>query len=217
VKDLVTQCYARELVPLTATPGRGQLWRAPMLYLVDKMQVLRIRSYDPAEEHRSVIHLRTDPGDLFNHLPSYTPRVEADEELLAVGAKRRMGVVASLPQPNWQEIARIPAMETYFLIPLYSFHEGHSEEFRLRVRAFEYPSLLYAPAEPSAGINSEGFLLLQRAQFVARSLMQPANIRLTDEAMGLVDAWLRYVLTSEIDPDLLELRRLLMQELLGGA
>ena len=164
-----------------------------------------------------MIHLRTNPGDLFNHVPSYTPRVEADEELLAVGAKRRMGVVASLPQPSWQETAGIPAGEAYFLVPLYSFHEDHSEEFRLRVRAFEYPSLIYAPAEPPAGIQREGFLLLERAQFVARRFMRPANIRLTDEAMALVDAWLGHVLTGEIDPDLLELRRLLMQELLGGA
>lgn len=215
MKDLVSQCFARELITLTATPGRGQLWWAPMLYLVDKMQVLRIRSYDPAEEQRSVIHLRTTPGDLFKHVPSYTPRVEADEELLAVGAKRRMGVVASLPQPNWQETAGIPAGDAYFLVPLYSFHEDHSEEFRLRVRALEYPSLLCAPAEPPAGVNREGFLLLERAQFVARSFMQPANVRLTDEAMALVDAWLRYILTGEIDPDLVELRRLLMQELLG--
>jgi hypothetical protein len=186
-----------------------------MLYLVDRMQVLRIRSYDPAEEHRSVVHLRTDPGDLFNHMPSYTPKVEADEELLAVGAKRRMGVVASLPQPPWQETAGIPTMEAYLLIPLYSFHEDHPEEFRLRVRAFEYPSLVYAPVEPSAGIDKEGFLLLERAQFVARPFMRPANVRLTDEAMRLVDAWLWYVLMGEIDPDLLELRGLLMQELLG--
>jgi hypothetical protein len=186
-----------------------------MLYLVDKMQVLRIRSYDPAEEHRSVVHLRTDPSDLFNHAPSYAPKVEADEELLAVSAKRRMGVVASLPQPPWQLAAGVPTMETYLLVPLYSFHEDHSEEFRLRVRAFEYPSLIYAPSEPSSGIEKEGFLLLERAQFVARPFMRPANVRLTDEAMRLVDAWLWYVLTGEIDPDLLELRGLLMQELLG--
>jgi len=71
------------------------------------------------------------------------------------------------------------------------------------------------PVEPSAGIDKEGFLSLERAQFVARSFMLPANVRLTDEAMAFVDAWLGYVLTGEIDPDLLELRGLLMQELLG--
>lgn len=215
MKDLVSHCFARDFVPQTATPERGQLWWAPLLYLVDKMQVLRIRAYDPAEEHRSVIHLRTDPADLFSHTPSFTPKVESNEELLAVGAKRRMGVVASLPQPPWQQAAGIPLTEAYFLLPLYSFHEDHSDEFRLRVRAFEYPSLIYAPAEPSAGIDKEGFLLLERAQFVARGFMRAAQVRLTDEAMSLVDAWLAFMLTGAIDPDLLELRGMLMQELLG--
>jgi len=185
-----------------------------MLYLVEQMQVLRVRSYDPAEEHRSVVHLLTQPPDTFNHVPTYQPKVERDEELLAVGAKKRMGVVCSIEPTGWQQVAGVRVSEAYLLVPLYSFHEDHSDEFRLRVRAFEYPSLIYAPAEPSEGISRDGFFLVERAQFVSRQVMQPANVRLTEEAQRLLEAWLVYVITGAIDPDLLELRAVLMQQLL---
>lgn len=76
------------------------------------------------------------------------------------------------------------------------------------------PALIYAPAEPCEGISRDGFFLVERAQFVSRQVMQPANVRLAEGAQQPLEAWLVYVITGAIDPDLLELRAVLMQELL---
>jgi hypothetical protein len=193
------------------------VWWAPFLYLMERQRVLRVSRYDPAEEQRSVLHLRTDPPDLFGHTPVYTPKIENDEELMAVMAKRRMGIVLSQPLTGWRRDAGgQPGEAAFFLAHLYSFHETHPDEFKLRVRAFEYPGLIFSPAEPQNGNRVDGFILLERAQWVARGLMRPANFTLTDEALDVVENWFQYVTTGTMrNPDFLEYRRILMQDLLG--
>jgi len=158
----------------------------------------------------------TEPPDLYNHTPIFTPRIATDEELLAVMSKRRMGIVLSQEQPRWRDAAGLSGEEAFFLAPLYSFHEGRPDEFRLRVRAFEYPGLILSPGEPESGMNREGFILLERTEWIARPLMRPANLTMTDRALDIVVNWFQYITTGSMaNPDYLEYRRILMHDLLG--
>ena len=187
-----------------------------MTYLIEQMQVLRVSRYDPAEEHRSVLHLRTNPPDLFDHPPVVHPHLESTEELLAVVGKKRMGAVLSLPATQWRNAAGSQGDEPFLLVPLYSFHETHSDDFRLRVRAFEFPSLVFSPGEAENGSRLDGFFLLERAQWVARSLMTPANFTLTDGALEVVENWFQYLTSGTMQkPEYVEFREILMSELLG--
>lgn len=60
---------------------------------------------------------------------------------------------------------------------------------------------------------TSGFTRLDRLQVIAKELIQPIQVTLTDDALFLVSEWLRYYLTEEIESIFMEDRQQMMQEL----
>jgi len=60
---------------------------------------------------------------------------------------------------------------------------------------------------------TSGFARLDRLQVIAKELIQPITVALTDDALFLVSEWLRYYLTEEIESIFMEDRQQMMQEL----
>lgn len=54
---------------------------------------------------------------------------------------------------------------------------------------------------------------MDRAQVIADTLLNPRQVALTKDALWFVSEWLRYYVTEEIDPLLMEYRSELMKAL----
>lgn len=132
--------------------------------------------------------------------------------MLVIKAKRRLMVVVSQATPAWPPAGARLRERGFVCLPLYSFHQNDSMEFRARVQALEYPWWIYLPDDAVLGIR-EGFARLDRMQVVEERLLQPRTIALTDEALWFISEWLRYYLTEEIEPLFLEDRQERMNQL----
>lgn len=193
---------------------RGQFCWGPGLYLPSRLQTLELLHYEPHNEALNRYAVLPNPPAqlLFDHTPVHELRLEHDEELLVIKAKRRLLVVVSQAPTPWPPAGDRLQERGYVCLPAYSFHPEDSPEFRTRIRALEYPWWLYLPAE-SAPKMQEGFMRLDRMQVVEERLLQPTRTRLTEEALFFVSEWLRYYLTGEIDPLFLQDRKELLEEL----
>jgi hypothetical protein len=193
--------------------NRGQLCWGPGLYLPSRLSTLELAYYDPKNERLNQYKVLSKPPEniVFNHTPVHELKLEHDEELLVIKAKRRLLVVISQAPISWPPGGARLKERGYVCLPLYSFHQADSQEFRVRVRALEYPWWIYLPGDSSLRIE-EGFVRLDRMQVVEERLLQPVTVTLTEWALLLVSEWLRYFLTGEIEPLFLEDR----QDMLKG-
>jgi hypothetical protein len=214
VPDLVGQYYRSTSEAEARRPERGQLCWGPGLYLPARLATLHLTHYDPRDERRNRYSLssNTPPNQLFNHTPIHELRLEHDEELLVIKAKRRLMVVMSQSPKAWPPGGARLRERGYVCLPLYSFHRNDSPAIRSRIQALEYPWWIYLPDDATLGIR-EGFARLDRMQVVEERLLQPRTIALTDEALWFVSEWVRYYLTEEIEPLFLEDRQERMNQL----
>jgi hypothetical protein len=212
---LLDDPYSFASVPETAQPDRGQIWRVPTLYLIEHVDVVKLTHYDPNDELRNRYRLLREPMGLFNHPPVHELRLASDEELVAAKAKRRPVVVLSLPACGAAYSSGRPVEECYVVAPLYSFHDDDPPEFRARIAAFEYPWWIYLPVHPTK-VMKEGFIRLERLQTTARRLMEPAHVCFTSDAMYIIDAWLKYHLSGELENFWRETRSQLVANLGSG-
>ena len=95
---------------------------------------------------------------------------------------------------------------------MWTFHPTDSEEFKLRVKALEYPWWIYLPEAKALGMQ-EGFVRLDRSLVIPLPLIEPIPLSLSDDAMYLVTEWFRYYSTGQIDPLFVEDRAALIQAL----
>ena len=212
--ELIEEFY-RQIEPVEARQlDRGQICWGPVLYLSRNIQTASLASYDPEDERRNryaILSSKIDDPLLFDHTPIHELRLQNDEELLVNRAKRRPVIVMSQKTYHWPSGGGRLADSGRVCIPLYSFQNNDSAEFRNRIRAQEYPWWLYFPA--SHGFR-EGFARLERLQVIEESHLQPRLNTLTDDSRWFVSEWLRYYLTGDIEQMLLEYREESMRHLL---
>ena len=161
--DLVGQYYRSTSEAEASRLERGQLCWGPGLYLPYRLATLHLTHYDPRDEQRNRYSLSENmpPNQLFNHTPIHELRLESDEELLVIKAKRRLMAVISQSPQTWPPGGARLRERGYVCLPLYSFHPNESPEFRSRIQALEYPWWVYLPAETTLRIR-EGFARLDR-------------------------------------------------------
>ena len=186
--------------------NRGQICWGPALYLSPQIQSVALVSSDPRDERRNrfaILPSAIDDPLLFNHTPVHELRLQTDEELLVNKAKRRPVIVISQRNHDWQSGGGRLAERALVCIPMFSFQDTDSAEFRNRIKAQEYPWWIYLPE--SHGFR-EGFARLDRLQLIEERHLRPRLDALTDDALWFVSEWLRYYLTGEIDSLLLDYR-----------
>ncbi len=211
--DLVEDFYRRVTVAESRRLERGQICLAPVAYLSSQIQTVWLESYDPRDESLNLYSIRrSEPNEptLFNHTPVHELRLESNEELLIAKSKLRPVIVASQRNEFWGLGGGRLAERGRVCLPMYSFHPDDSNEFRERVRAQEYPWWVYMPEQ--LGLR-EGFARIDRVQTIEESHLRPTQNALTEDALWFVSEWLRYWLTEDIDPVLLEYRQELIQSI----
>ena len=214
MSNLVDNYYQSTRVSDAKLLKRGQFCWAPGYYLPASITTLELVDYDPKDERRNRYAVLTKPPEnlLFNHTPVHELHLEHDEELLVIKAKRRLFLVISQAPIPWMAAGNRLRESGFICLPLYSFQPTDSPEFRERVKALEYPWWLYMPEDKTYRMTS-GFARLDRLQVIAKELIQPIQVALTDDALFLVSEWLRYYLTEEIESIFMEDRQRMMQEL----
>ena len=206
--EYVGRFYRRLNPPEARRLERGHLCMAPIFYLDGHRRALR--HADPAREERSLYRVVEEPDDIFKHPPVHEIRLRRDEELLATRAKRRPVVVAGLPA-TWPPGEGRLRERSVICLPVYSFHEYDTAEFRARVGAIEYPPWIPFPPDAALGLI-EGFIRLDRMQTIEQRHLERMDLALTESAERFVSEWTRYHLTGQIDPIWLEIRAELVSQ-----
>ena len=195
----VTRAEARQL-------NRGQICWGPVRYMSSQFQSVALRSYNPLDERLNEYSMTThEPDDLsiFDHFPVHELRLQNDEALLVDRAKRRPVVVMSQRNEYWALGGARLSERGLVCLPMYSFHQDDSPEFRRRIRAQEYPWWIYLPEYRSL---REGFARIDRLQTIEELHLQPTPYALTEDSLWFASEWLRYYLTGEIEEMLLDFR-----------
>lgn len=178
VVEYVGGFYRRLGLPEAPRLERGHLRMAPVFYLDGPRQALR--HADPALEERSLYRVVEEPDDIFNHPPIHEIRLRRDEELLATRTKKRPVIVAGLPEA-WAPGAGRLRERSVICLPVYSFKESDTEEFRARVNAIEYPPWIPFPPDDALGLRA-GFIRLDRMQAVEQRHLERMDLALTESA-----------------------------------
>ncbi len=193
----------------------GQFFWAPVPYLPPDVQVraLRLDYYDPAKPHNASFIVETvdiatfRPGEDLKPLEPF--RLASDEFILCLTYKIRPVIVLSRTAPRWQD-SRRKHDDNYIVLPIYSVKDRagnyrFSEEFLLKVQAYQYCTLFYLPEDIEYDVN-ESLVRLDRALAVPRDFLRPRKAMLTEDALFFLSRWLHYYLGDDLDP-ILEYQR----------
>jgi len=213
VPELFDHFYRQTTAAESHLLGRGQLCWGPIQYLAQRLATLQLVYYDPRDERNNTYQITPNQtlDQAFNHTPVHDLNLHSDEEMLMVKAKLRPMAVISQKPTEWTLAGGRLNEKGYICVPLYSFHQDESQEFRNRVWAVEYPSWVYLPGDTRLGMK-EGFARLDRVQVLDKELISPTQVALSEDALWWLSEWLRYYLTEEIEPLFMEER----QERLGN-
>lgn len=181
----------------------GQICLAPALYLIDKnpMHVLHSKYVKATAEHE---HTLAWAGPInFNsmHEPDPILGTRSDEQAAVVRCKMRPVILLSPANDPWQD-SRRRSDDCYLVAPVYRFggdesKEAYTAEFVQRVQAYAYNTLFYLPANDKPNFL-EGFVRFDRLQVVHRSWLTQRPIRLSEQALECLEAWLSVYVCPEM-------------------
>jgi hypothetical protein len=216
VSNLVQEYYRQIKIGQAKQLGKGVLGWAPAYYLPETLTTLELVHYNPSNELQNRYAVAKPQSNiLFNHTPVHELHLESNEELLVIKAKRRKFVILC-EAPDYGSGGESRLCERCCIgLPLWTFHPTDSEDFKLRIKALEYPWWIYLPEAKALGMQ-EGFVRLDRFLVIPLPLMEPLPLSLSEDAMYLVTEWFRYYSTGQIDPLFMEDRTALIQALNAG-
>jgi hypothetical protein len=216
MNDLIDTYYEVSTTQGEEAFQRGQIHWAPCLYLERDLTLVRPAGPEPwtgAIEGWEMVdgaQPRLDPSP-FDHPPLRSPPLENREEWLALKAKQRPSILFSSPPEQWHYRSGETRESVYLMLPMFSFHDNDSEEFRLRVRALAYRELFFLPGDEELHMV-EGFVRFDRAHVVPRSWLRRHRTKLSDDAMLVLDEWFHFFLTGTAADWLLQYRAELAAE-----
>ncbi len=221
LSSLIGKYYRKSIPDEQHKFERGQIYYCPIFYSQEKIDLLDLKYVDPADKNPPIFEIRSANKDAFSdrlHKPLVKPRLNIDEEIVAVKAKRRKVIVLSSNTERWLLREGKPRDECYLVLPMFSFHEGDDVEWKLRLGAYAYKELFYLPEETSLRLT-EGYIRFDRAQSVPSAWLDSAGgICLTREALNVLTGWFQFYLTSVANDDiriLLEYREAALKQIDG--
>ena len=145
------------------------------------------------------------PNDssIFSRTPVYEIGLQYNEAMLINKAKLRPVLIMSQSNSDWSLGGGRLTERGFVCVPIYSYQQRDSGEFRMRVAAQEYPWWIHIP---EFSTFREGFARLDRLQMIEQRQLRYMQYALTEDALWFISEWLRYYLTEDIDPMLLEYR-----------
>ncbi len=184
----------------------GNIFNAPIIYPLKKgFHYLKLDYHDKEKPHNSNYTIEVSDIDSFNPeelAPLYEINLSRGEFILCNVYKFRQVILISNSMPDWRDYQK-RFSEFYFVVPLYSTKDvsgnyRFSEEFLLRVQAYQYPTLFYLPEDLAFGIH-ESIARFDRMIAYDKDLLKPRPIRLTNDACSCITNWLNYFLGAELD------------------
>lgn len=198
----------------------GQFFWAPVPFLLKgNVPRLRLDYYDPEKPYNSSYTIeqidikRFRPEDAE---PIYELGLASDEFVLCVTHKFRPVIVVSQEVAHWRDYHR-GYDPCYIVVPLYGTRDivgeyKFSEEFLLRVQAYQYNTLFYLPQDDEYGVE-ESLARLDRVVIIHRDLLRPRPVSLTDDALYCLTRWFHYFLGADLDEILDFYRQAALQQL----
>ncbi|TKJ28838.1 MAG: hypothetical protein CEE40_10560 [Chloroflexi bacterium B3_Chlor] len=210
MEDLIGAYYEVSSAQRQNAYERGEIYWAPSLYLERDLTLVRPFGSDAwAGEIDGWEFVAAGQADLrpppFEHPPLWSVRLETREEYLRLKAKQRPSILLSSAPEPWTYRSGETRESVYLMLPMFSFHDDDPAEFRLRVRALQYRELFYLPSDESLRMV-EGFTRFDRAHVVPRNWLQGHRVRLSDDAMLVLDEWFKFFILGTADDWLLEYR-----------
>lgn len=197
---------------------RGAIAWFPASFLMDSFYRLKPNHYNPAKNapdyYTATEYTPADVHSLkngvFHHAPIHDQQLGLNEEFVVQRMKLRKGIVFStaLDTPNLPErdLKRVPSHwyhDCFVLLPVYSLEdETKNPKFPARfiehVKAYAYPQLFHLPADYGGGMR-QSVVRFDRMQVVHKQYLRADNLWLAEDALIVLEEWLRFYLFGELD------------------
>lgn len=157
-------------------------------------------------------------------LPIKKLQLRSNEELLVQPAKRRPGIIIAAGADEYEDITKILKQKAkkhlqddpVFVIPCYSIetkddHKGFIQQMIPRIQCLMYRQYFYFPSSEKF---KEGIARFDRIQVIRRqhiNAIQPMNICLSDDVVGLFIELFMFCITGVESQELAAIRELAME------
>lgn len=181
--------------PRTLTPqGRARSTdHGSALYRVDPLRMRQQRQ----GSRRPVAGLPDVPGEI------YTVYRAKRRPVLVLGGGSTDPVERSLTvgMANWQTAPTV-IVAPYYGATQSGTRGGFNQPFVARIRRAEYPEYMWDSLPVGGRDTEESILMLNQAQPIGRHYksFEATEYRLCDDAIEVVEDWLNWLLTGELDP-----------------
>jgi hypothetical protein len=202
----------------------GQIFWTHAYYPHEHLELWR-PVYDSAEPTKTIAsQFRIAPAgqDAFRRtLPLHQPKLETNEEFIVVRAKRRPVVLiqdelplAGIDNRGFRgkiQRRRTLIAQVFGLADVRTGAREFSDSFVNRVRAMEFPQLMFLPQQ--AGVfDVDSMLRLDEAQSVFVPQLEAKQLSLADDVANVLRYQINFLLTGAGPNDYTELRELLLRE-----
>jgi hypothetical protein len=208
--DLIEDYYARPSPQAAYEPGR--FCESLIFFQPSTIDAIKF-DIEAANRGDSLTYTIGPPDDkTFDHSPVTRPhRLDQHEALIAVPAKHRPAIILSTPMSPLTGIGRVIARdfpESFLVAPLFTFHERHTNDFRIRIEAWEYNMLFYLPQAEDV---EESFLRFDRCQVVPKGRLRLMPVQLSPRGLDALRQCWGWFMSGHMDEIFAEFRRLLLE------
>lgn len=152
--------------PTGLTPG--QIVFAHTVYPPFEPWILKVENYNAFDPRKSSYVAKRFEKEDRSHMPIAELGLRNDENYYLYHGKERpliivKGIGSRWLRPNQDE-------SLYLCAPIFSFKNRHSEEFRIKVMGFCFPSLFYLPSSAN-GCTEESAVRFELIQPIARKAL----------------------------------------------
>jgi len=204
-KELISCYYENATTQEQNRYERGQIYWAPSLFIEGELKVLYPRGEPPWGTEPTLWEIRRGNSSTFEHLPLERLELRADEAFITLKGKRRPVIIMSSHPEVWTYTSGQRREEVFLVMPMFSFGEDDTVEFKLRMKALSYRELFYLPENPSLQME-EGFVRFDRTHVVPKRWLRRRHIKLSADALLVITEWFNFYLTGEASDFIVQYR-----------
>lgn len=185
----------------------GQFFLAPMPFLLHStVPRLKLDYYDKAKPYNSSYTIENVSIESFQPEdvePIHPLKLSTKDFVICLAHKLRPVIILSPQMPSLRDFKKTPYASCYLVAPIYTTKDEagnykFSEEFLLRVQAYEYPTLFYLPEDSESGIK-ESIVRLERVAAINGELLRPMPVSLHEDSLYCLTEWFHHFLGAELN------------------
>lgn len=205
--DLIKPFFVRVGDNFRNSFARGQLFFVPLGYARENLELWRPTGVDASGTSATTFQIMAAPGDRFaRSTPLHQPKLETNEEFVVVRAKPRPVILLS-PAPQDPGVERVRGggrvhRRLALVVPVFNLmnrltgEAKYQPEFIERMRLLEWPEFLYLPSWAGV-LKYVGVARVAEIQAAYQPHLEPRDLRLSDEALAVLQAQLRFLTSGE--------------------